>query len=295
MSLLITSPALTPILLASSPTLIASPTLIRRLIAFGVVISVFFILTGAAFFSSRHLDGFSSPRSTSIRRSFRSTSFLIRAFFRGAWTSPIRTSTGGFAPFFFGFSASGLPVLSTGGGISTSLTIFRSGLAGNSFLGNGGAGLAASGGICGLRSPSTWEGLPSRCSGGRTGRRLLLRRRRLRTGFRSRLLRRLRFRLRGRRFGFDGFHFRRRPGRFSPAGERLPPGLRVWAPLRRRACPGRSRFARELLWERARGAASFWTASAWGCGLPRQEALPGAAWPPLRVSPPRQGDGPPFA
>ena len=134
MSLLITSPTFTPILLASSPVVIVSPTRIRRLMAFGTVISVFFILIGAAFFSSRHLLNVTS-RSSSMILAFLSI-FLSSILRRGtSFSSSIKTSTGPL-PFFLGFSNSLLMIFS-GGGTMTFSPGFWGTFAGVSFFSSG--------------------------------------------------------------------------------------------------------------------------------------------------------------
>ncbi len=131
-SLAITSLALIPIFFASSPTAMASATRIRLLIAFGTVISVFFIFGTVAFLSSFHLADRSS-RSNVSNLPFLSKTFFISIFLRTASLSPMSTSTGAFAPFLFGFSTS----LRAGGPSfdeMRSLTILSSGLFGTSFL-----------------------------------------------------------------------------------------------------------------------------------------------------------------
>ncbi|OPY15727.1 MAG: hypothetical protein A4E74_02132 [Syntrophus sp. PtaB.Bin075] len=104
-----TSPALTPIFLARSPTVMASPTRILLLIALGTVISVFFILTGAAFFSSFQRGGLTARSMISSskvpRKSVFSGPFLRTVFFLAGICSPFLVSSGSFI-FFLGFSAS---------------------------------------------------------------------------------------------------------------------------------------------------------------------------------------------
>ncbi len=122
-NLLITSLVLTPILLAKSPTEIVSPILMRLLMALGTVISVFFILVGATFFSSRHLVKITSFSSSCFLNFF--SIFFSRTLRRGTtFSSSINTSTGPL-PFFFGFSNSFLICFSGGG-----IIIFSPGFSG---------------------------------------------------------------------------------------------------------------------------------------------------------------------
>jgi len=93
-----TSLARTPICLASSPTRMASAIRIRRLMALGVVISVFFILTTAALRSPfQRGDSSSSISRSRTRLSFLSMTCLIIVFFLAA-TESMTTSTA-FLPF----------------------------------------------------------------------------------------------------------------------------------------------------------------------------------------------------
>ena len=133
-NLLMTSPTLTPILLASSPVVIVSPTRMRRLMALGTVISVFFILTGATFFSSRHLLKTTSRSSSTFFNFF--SIFFSSTLRRGtSFSSSIKTSTGPL-PFFLGFSNSLLMIFS-GGGVTILSPGFRETFAGLSFFSSG--------------------------------------------------------------------------------------------------------------------------------------------------------------
>src|SRR5664280_1474632 len=111
-NLLITSLTFMPILLAKSPTVIVSPTLIRLLIALGTVISVFFILTGATFLLSRHLVKIISFSSSCFFSLF--SIFFSKILRCGtAFSSSINTSIGTL-PLFFGFSGGGMAIFSPG-------------------------------------------------------------------------------------------------------------------------------------------------------------------------------------
>jgi len=98
-SLFITSAAFTPIFLARSPTEIVSPTFIRLLIALGIVISVFFILSGVRVLFSSRVRAAHSPPSGSTTLPLRSTPFFATGFFfRGDRLGDDHFD--GFFPFF---------------------------------------------------------------------------------------------------------------------------------------------------------------------------------------------------